>query len=100
MGEESVILRYVAAPAALRGQDNAARAIEPYLITAGHAAALWGLGSGDHLQDRGLAGTRWTCQRQALARGDMERDVELHVADRPGELSVQHCRERPCLQRI
>ena len=69
-------------------------AIDPNLVAARHAPTRRVLRSGDHSQDRGLAGAGRAGEREALARCDTQRDVELDVADASGELSVQHCRAR------
>jgi hypothetical protein len=44
--------------------------------------------TGDHAQDRGLAGAGWTRQREAFAGRDLKPHVELEVTERRGQISV------------
>ena len=93
--EEGVLLEHVAAAAPLgRHVDPAAR-VEPGLLAARDAAALRAEQPRRHSQHAGLAGARRPGQRQALARADLHRHVQLEVAEDGSGLNAQHRRAPP-----
>ena len=92
--EERVVLEHEPAAAAL-GRKGRAVLAEPELSPALDAPAVGLRQSREQPQDRRLAGAARAGQREAVALGNLERDVELDRPDRRAELSAQHRRTPP-----
>ncbi len=81
--EQRVLLEQVAAAPPLGRDADAARRVEPELLSAGDAAARGREQAGHRAQHARLAGARRARQREALAGRHLELEVELHVAAEP-----------------
>ena len=90
--EQRVLLEDVAAAAPLGREVDPAGGVEPHLLAAGDRALLRRQQPGRDAQDRGLARPGGPGQRQAAARGHLERDVEVQCPEPRPRLNAQHRR--------
>src|SRR5580704_18895073 len=79
MREQPAVLEYIADAAAMRRHVDAARGVEQHRVVEGDRATVGREQTGDHVDDRGLAGTRRPEQRRHAARR-MEAHAKLQRA--------------------
>ena len=94
MREQRVVLKQVAAVAALGRQVDPDLPVEPDRVAEPDPAAIGPVQAGDRAQHRGLPGARRADQCEAVSGADIEREVELEVAQPAGQTGAQGGRHR------